>query len=87
MVVSCTAGPNEFKEVADAEGNIAGFWDGLWHGFILLFTFIASLFNSKVNIYEIYNAGPLYNLGFLLGVSIFFSGSGSAGKRSRKRKC
>jgi hypothetical protein len=37
-----------------------------------------------VHIYEIHNNGGWYNFGFLLGVSIFFGGSGSgACKRSR----
>lgn len=85
FLVSCTAGPNDLMKVANQEGNLAGFFKGLWHGFILLFSFIVSLFNSNVNVYEVHNVGPLYNLGFLIGVSCFFGGSGSAGKKGRKK--
>lgn len=57
------------------------FFKGLLHGFILLFSFIASLFTD----YEIYafpNAGGWYNFGFVLGVMIFFGGGGAgAGKK------
>lgn len=63
--------------------NPPGFWDGLLHGFIILFSFIISLFTD----YEIYafpNTGTWYNLGFLLGVMIFFGGGGAG---SRKCRC
>ena len=59
-----------------------GFFSGLFHGFIILFSFIGSLFTD----YEVYafpNAGGWYNFGFLLGVMIFFGGSGAS---SCKRK-
>lgn len=60
-------------------GNIThqpGFFKGLLHGFILLFSFIASLFTD----YEIYafpNTGGWYNFGYLLGVMLFFGGGGA----------
>ncbi|WP_347839199.1 hypothetical protein [uncultured Draconibacterium sp.] len=56
-----------------------GFLKGVLHGFILLFSFIASLFTD----YEIYafpNAGGWYNFGFLIGVMLFFSGGGAGAK-------
>lgn len=53
-----------------------GFWSGLLHGFISLFSFIGSLF-TDYKMYSIPNAGGWYDAGFLLGVSIFFGGSGS----------
>jgi len=60
-----------------------GFLHGLFHGFIILFSFIISLFTD----YEIYafpNNGGWYNFGFLLGVMMFFGGGG-AGTRKRRR--
>ena len=53
----------------------ADFWAGLWHGFILLFSFIISLFTDAVRVYESVNAGWAYDLGFLLGVIIFWRGN------------
>lgn len=61
-----------------------GFLGGLWHGFILFFSFLGSLFKDDIALYAFNNNGGWYNLGYLLGVSIFFGGSGSA-KRSKKR--
>lgn len=60
-----------------------GFLKGLLHGFIVLFSFIGSLFTD----YEIYafpNSGGWYNFGYVLGVMMFFSGSG-AGARKKCR--
>ena len=79
LLIACAAGPNEMAASKNAEGNIAGFWQGLWHGFISLFTFIVSLFNKNVNVYEVHNNGGWYNFGFILGVMMFFGGgSGKA---------
>lgn len=66
-------------------GNITnppGFFKGVFHGFILLFSFIASLFTD----YEIYafpNAGGWYNFGYLVGVMLFFGGGGAGAKGKR----
>ena len=81
---SCAAGPNPLTGTTGEEEKPAGFWMGLWHGFIVLFTFIISLFTDKVSVYEVHNKGHLYDLGFLLGIMIFFGGSGGA-SRSKKR--
>jgi len=89
MVVAltgCTAGPNPVVNAPDEEGHIAGFWSGLWHGIIAPITFIVSLFNHNVGVYEIHNNGGWYNFGFLLGFSIIWgSGSGGAARARRRR--
>ena len=69
ILTSCAAGPND---LAGGPGA-AGFWLGLWQGLISPITFIVSLFNDKVNIYEVNNNGNWYNFGFMLGVARFFS--------------
>jgi hypothetical protein len=53
-----------------------GFWYGLWHGMILPFSWLISLFSDDVAIYAIYNNGGWYDFGFLLGV-------GSLGESAR----
>lgn len=55
----------------------AGFWAGLWHGLIMPITFIVSLFDSGVRIYEAKNNGRWYEFGFILGASATFGGSTS----------
>ena len=57
-----------------------GFFRGLFHGFIILFSFIISLF-TDYSIYAFPNSGGWYDLGFLLGVMIFFGGGGARAGR------
>jgi hypothetical protein len=55
------------------EGEPCGFWHGLWHGMILPFSLIISLFKDDVAIYAVNNNGGWYNFGFVLGVSALSS--------------
>jgi hypothetical protein len=80
-IAGCAPGANEMANSPNAAGEVAGFWPGLWHGFIALFTFIGSLFSDAVNVYEPHNNGGWYNFGFVLGVSFFFGGSGGGASR------
>jgi hypothetical protein len=84
-ITGCTAGPNEMVNSPDEDGEIAGFWQGLWQGLISPFTFIISLFSDTVHVYEVHNNGNWYNFGFLFGVSIIFGGSGGGAARRRRR--
>lgn len=73
LVAGCAAGANP----AEGQGpGAAGFWLGLWQGLISPITFLVSLFNDDVSIYEVHNDGNWYDFGFMLGVSIAFSGAG-----------
>ena len=83
-ISGCAAGPNELVNIPDEEGKVAGFWQGLWHGFISPFAFLISLFSDTVHIYESHNNGGWYNFGFLLGASIIFGGSGGGAARRRR---
>ena len=83
-VAGCAASPNEMAGTPDAEGDIAGFWQGLWQGFISPFAFLLSLFKDNIGIYEVHNNGGWYNFGFLMGASIFFGGSGGGAARRRR---
>ncbi len=70
---------------AAAGGARVGFWWGLWHGLIAPITFVVSLFNHSVGIYEVHNNGGWYDFGFLLGLSFVFGG-GPAGRSARRRR-
>ena len=85
VLSSCAAGPNA---LAGGGGDAAGFWLGLWQGLISPITFIVSLFNSNVNIYEVHNNGNWYDFGFMLGISTVFAGGPGASVpyRSRRRR-
>lgn len=81
-----TASRNALQDAENQEGKVAGFWQGWWHGFILLFTFIASLFNPDVGVYEAHNNGRWYNFGFLLGVMMFFGGGKGGSSQAFKQR-
>ncbi|MBN1837633.1 MAG: hypothetical protein JW820_17385 [Spirochaetales bacterium] len=83
-LAGCAAGPNTLVGSAGAEGVVAGFWRGLWHGIIAPVTFVISLFTRSVQMYEVHNNGGWYNFGFLLGVIVIFGGGGGA-SRGRRR--
>jgi len=55
-----------------------GFFSGLWHGAIMGFALLVSLFSDSVAIYGANNSGFLYDLGFYLGALIFGMGAGKA---------
>ena len=67
VMAGCAPGPNTMADVPNEEGEVAGFWLGLWHGFASPVMFIVSLFNESVEVYEVHNNGGWYTLGFLRG--------------------
>lgn len=84
ILSACAAGPNAAVDVASTEGEVAGFWLGLWQGIIVPITWLISLFSDTVSIYEVHNNGGWYDTGFLLGAGVFLGGGG-AGASRRKR--
>lgn len=79
---ACAAGPNP---ALDTGTDPAGFWMGLWHGFISPVTLIVSLFTDDVSIYEVQNSGNWYDVGFMIGVSTIFGGGVGGGAAGRRR--
>ena len=54
--------------------KLAGFFSGIWHGWVAPISLIISIFNKDIGIYEIHNNGLLYNLGFYMAVISGFGG-------------
>ncbi len=82
LVAGCAAGTERFS--ADQP---AGFWAGIWHGAICIFTLVIHLFDQSVRIYETSNTGGWYDFGFLLGAfGIWGGGSQASCARSKRRK-
>lgn len=71
IFLSCAPGNERWNQDVNP-GNKAGFWAGIWHGLIIIITFIVSLFTKEVGIYEVNNTGWPYNLGFLIGLCFSF---------------
>ncbi|HXY11108.1 MAG TPA: hypothetical protein VEI52_24970 [Terriglobales bacterium] len=85
IMAGCVPGPNPSKKMASEHGEIAGFWLGLWQGFIAPFVFVASLFKTDLNVYEVHNNGAWYNFGYLFGLTCFFGGGGNRTSRVVQR--
>ena len=66
------------------EPELVGFWHGLWHGMILPFAWLCSLFSDSISIYAVYNNGDWYDFGFILGCGAL-SSSASSSCNSNKR--
>jgi hypothetical protein len=86
LISGCAANPNQLENTPNEEGEVAGFWQGLWQGFISPVAFVISLFSDTVTIYEAHNDGNWYNLGFIIGASIIFGGGGGGAARRRRRR-
>jgi len=76
-------GPNPEVDKPAENEHVAGLGTGLWHGLISPGTLIISFFKPEIQMYEVHNTGPLYNLGFLFGVAIVFLVLGFSGGRRR----
>ena len=88
IFAGCAPGPNILADQPNEEGEVAGFWMGLWHGFASPVMFIISLFNKSVEVFEVHNNGGWYTFGFLLGASVILGGGGggaASGARRRRR--
>jgi len=66
--------------------NPSGFLSGVWHGWIAPVTLIIGFFNSNIRIYEIYNTGHWYDIGFYIAILGGFGGFALTRKRKKVEK-
>jgi hypothetical protein len=62
----------------------AGFFSGIWHGWIAPVSLIAGVFTDDVRIYEPMNTGWWYDFGFYIAVIAGFGSIALSRKRSKK---
>jgi len=79
LIAGCAHQPQLPKIITP---DAPGFWHGLLHGFISLFSLIGSVF-TDIRVYAYPNAGGWYDAGFVLGVAIFFGGGGGSAAKCR----
>ncbi len=80
-IVLLLAGCADVENVQSALlGHQYGFWGGLWHGAIMLFSFIGSLFSEDIALYAVNNNGGWYDFGYFLGVGTLGGGSARVGR-------
>ncbi len=54
--------------------NPAGFLWGVWHGWIAPVSVIIGFFNPNIRVYEVYNTGHWYDVGFYIALIGGFGG-------------
>jgi hypothetical protein len=80
FISSCAPGSG-----ASTSENPAGFFMGVWHGWIAPVTLIWGIFNDSIRIYEPINTGWFYDFGFYMAVIGGFGGL-SLFRKKRKSK-
>jgi hypothetical protein len=85
LIIAGCAGPNKLVGTpVDPAHGVCDFFCGFWHGIIIFFSFIGSLLDSTINIYEVHNNGGWYNFGFMLGIGALGGGASSSSKNKDK---
>lgn len=79
LLAGCAAGNGTYSP-----GDTAGFFTGIWHGWIAPFALVGHVFDGDIRIYEPNNDGIWYDVGFYVAV---ISGFGSLSlRRTSKRQ-
>ena len=68
---------------ASTYDNPAGFFTGVWHGWIAPVSLIWGIFNKSIRVYEPINTGWFYDLGFYIAI---ISGFGSISLFRKQKK-
>lgn len=63
----------------------AGFFSGVWHGWISPISLIIGIFNHDIHIYEPINTGWFYDFGFYIAIISGFGGI-SLSRKNRKSR-
>lgn len=66
--------------------NPAGFFYGIWHGWLAPLTLILHFFDQNVRLYEVNNVGWWYDFGFYMAIISGFGGLSLFRNKKRDRK-
>lgn len=78
-LVSCVPGDGKHTE-----DKPAGFFFGVWHGWIAPISLIWGIFDKDIRLYEVNNSGWAYDLGFYLAILGGFGGLSLSRKKTVK---
>lgn len=81
IMVSLTGcAPGDGTNTAD---HPAGFFWGIWHGWIAPISLIVCIFNPDIRVYESNNTGWWYDLGFYIAIVSGFGGISFSRRKSK----
>jgi hypothetical protein len=66
------------------QSDPAGFFWGVWHGWIAPISLIAGIFKENIRVYETMNTGWFYDFGFYIAIISGFGGISLFRKDSKK---
>ena len=64
----------------------AGFFWGIWHGWMAPISLIVGLFDHNIRVYEVFNIGWWYDLGFYAAIISGFGGLSLTRRRKKKEE-
>lgn len=79
LIMSCAPGGG-----THTKHHPAGFFTGIWHGWIAPITLIIGFFNKNIRIYEVNNTGWWYDFGYYIAIISGFGGLSLTRKRKKK---
>jgi len=79
MMTGCIPGDGTYTMT-----HKAGFLWGIWHGWVAPVSLIVGLFDHNIRIYETFNSGWLYDLGFYAAIISGFGGFSFSRRKRRK---
>jgi hypothetical protein len=79
-LAGCFPGTGHYQQ-----SDPAGFFSGVWHGWIAPLTLILGIFDNTIRIYEPFNTGWWYDLGFYIAVIGGFGGIALTRKKLQKK--
>ncbi len=83
MLTGCVPGDGTYTTARPA-----GFFWGIWHGWIAPVSLIIGLFNKSIRVYETMNTGWWYDFGFYIAIISGFGGISLVRKKnSSNRGC
>ena len=74
--------PGDDRATAD---NPSGFFSGIWHGWIAPLSLVIGIFKGNIRVYELYNTGWWYDLGFYMAIISGFGGISLTRKKMKKK--
>lgn len=68
----------------NTKSHPAGFFWGVWHGWLAPVSLVIGIFNKSISIYEVNNTGWWYDLGFYMAIISGFGGLSLARRKSNE---
>ena len=80
-VTGCVPGDGKYTST-----DPAGFFSGIWHGWVAPISLVLGLFNKYIRVYEIINTGWWYDFGFYIAIISGFGGLSLSRKKKSEKK-